>query len=102
VHTIRSSARLAALILSVSASFATAVEAQVNQYGNPLKHPPAPTTGAITPEELRTRLYIFADDSMQGRAVGRIGNMVLNPRVTAGLSSSDSRTCSGNSPKGRR
>jgi len=36
----------------------------------PLKHAPEPTTAAITPADLMTRLYIFADDSMMGREVG--------------------------------
>jgi hypothetical protein len=40
----------------------------------PLKHTPAPTTSAITAADLMTRLYIFADDSMQGREAGTIGN----------------------------
>ena len=41
----------------------------------PLKHRPAPTSPAITAEDLRTRLYIFADDSMQGREAGTAGNV---------------------------
>jgi hypothetical protein len=41
----------------------------------PLKHAPRPTTAAITPADLMTRLYIFADDSMQGREAGTIGNV---------------------------
>ncbi len=40
----------------------------------PLKHPAQPTTAAITAQDLMTRLYIFADDSMQGREAGTIGN----------------------------
>ena len=36
---------------------------------------PRPTEGAITPADLMTRLYIFADDSMQGRESGTIGNV---------------------------
>ncbi len=35
---------------------------------------PRPTVGAITANDLRTRLYQFADDSMQGRRIGEIGN----------------------------
>ena len=35
---------------------------------------PRPTTAAITANDLRTRLYQFADDSMQGRRIGEIGN----------------------------
>ena len=41
----------------------------------PLKHAPAKTTAAITPADLMTRLYIFADDSMQGREAGMPGNV---------------------------
>src|SRR5205085_9900229 len=46
----------------------------LNKYGNPTKLAPAPTSAAITPRDLQVRLYQFADDSMQGRQVGRIGN----------------------------
>ncbi len=35
---------------------------------------PRPTTAAITANDLRTRLYGFADDSMQGRRIGELGN----------------------------
>jgi hypothetical protein len=41
----------------------------------PLKHKALPTTAAITVQDLMTRLYIFADDSMQGREAGTIGNV---------------------------
>jgi hypothetical protein len=37
---------------------------------NPLKYPAKPTTAAITPADLMTRVYGFADDSMMGRAAG--------------------------------
>lgn len=47
----------------------------MNQFGNPTKHAPAPTSAPISAEDLETRLYIFADDSMQGRQYGRVGNM---------------------------
>jgi hypothetical protein len=36
----------------------------------PLKYTGKPTTVGITPADLMTRLYIFADDSMMGREVG--------------------------------
>ena len=48
--------------------------ASVNRHGNPPTVQPAPTTGAIDVRDLRIRLYQFADDSMQGRQVGRLGN----------------------------
>lgn len=41
----------------------------------PLKHAPKPTTAAITAQDLMTRLYIFADDSMMGREAGTLGNV---------------------------
>ena len=61
--------------LSLGAVVAGAQAPRVNKYGYPEKRAPRPTTAAITQEDLMTRLYIFADDSMQGRAYGRIGNM---------------------------
>ena len=36
---------------------------------------PRPTTTAITANDLRTRLYQFADDSMMGRRIGELGNL---------------------------
>jgi hypothetical protein len=39
---------------------------------NPLKYPAKPTVPAITPADLMSRLYGFADDSMMGRAAGTI------------------------------
>ncbi len=35
---------------------------------------PRPTTTPITANDLRTRLYQFADDSMMGRRIGELGN----------------------------
>ena len=44
------------------------------QDGLPLKYTGKPTQTAITPADLMTRLYIFADDSMQGRRAGSEGD----------------------------
>ncbi len=41
----------------------------------PLKHAAEPTSAEISAKDLMTRLYIFADDSMQGREAGTIGNV---------------------------
>ena len=41
----------------------------------PRGHQPTPTSAAITPADLATRLYIFADDSMQGRLLATAGNV---------------------------
>jgi hypothetical protein len=48
--------------------------AQLNRYGNPQRLAPSPTSPAITARDLQIRLYQFADDSMMGRQVGRVGN----------------------------
>jgi hypothetical protein len=38
----------------------------------PVKFPARPTTGAITPTDLMSRVYTFADDSMMGRQAGTV------------------------------
>jgi hypothetical protein len=50
--------------------------------------PPAPraaTTAEISPADLRTRISIFADDSMQGRRTGTPGNAKGNAYIAAEL-----------------
>ena len=42
------------------------------QSRNPDKFPAKPTTGAITPQDLMSRVYTFADDSMMGRQTGSV------------------------------
>ncbi|HET9425075.1 MAG TPA: M28 family peptidase [Gemmatimonadaceae bacterium] len=66
---------LGALALSAIAVNVSSAQARANKYGYPEKRAPRPTSAAITDEDLMTRLYIFADDSMQGRQFGRLGNM---------------------------
>jgi hypothetical protein len=46
-------------------------------------HAPRPTTADITVEDVRTRTYIIADDSMEGRDTGRRGG-VRSARYIAG------------------
>ncbi len=41
----------------------------------PLKHVAQPTSPEISAKDLMTRLYIFADDSMEGREAGKAGNV---------------------------
>jgi hypothetical protein len=41
----------------------------------PLKYTGKATSAAITPSDLMTRLYIFADDSMMGRRTGTAGGL---------------------------
>ena len=47
---------------------------KLNAYGNPQTLKPTPTSAAIDVHDLQVRLYQFADDSMMGRQIGRIGN----------------------------
>jgi peptidase M28-like protein len=49
----------------------------------PLKHAPRKTVAAITAADLMTRLYIFADDSMQGREAGLPGNVTGTNYIAA-------------------
>lgn len=63
---------LPSLVLFLAAPLSA--QAPLNPYGYPEKLAPRPTTGAVTAADLMTRLYIFADDSMEGRQSGRAGN----------------------------
>src|SRR6266550_5952103 len=67
---------VAALPLVTSLALPVALSAQAPlSDGGPRAHEPRPTVPAITPGDLMTRLYIFADDSMQGREAGTTGNV---------------------------
>src|SRR3954470_17920657 len=67
------SPRVAAAIIAVGAPrLLSAQNAATREL--PLHHAPEPTAAAITPADLMTRLYIFSDDSMQGRRVGTEGH----------------------------
>lgn len=68
-------AGLAALSIFAGACASAPIVTPMNQFGLPAKLAPTPTAAAISEADLKTRLYIFADDSMQGRAYGREGNM---------------------------
>ena len=65
----------ATLLFSAGACASVPVKVSLNEFGLPPKLAPSPTAAAISEADLKTRLYIFADDSMQGRAYGREGNM---------------------------
>src|SRR5438034_10430974 len=61
----------------------------------PMKHAPARTQTAITPADLMTRLYLYADDSMMGRLAGSEYNL----KATAYIASEVKRM--GLQPAGR-
>lgn len=69
---------LAALALLPAAALAQQKEL-------PLKHTPRPTTAAISAADLMTRLYIYADDSMQGRQTGTPGHLKATAYIAAQL-----------------
>jgi hypothetical protein len=76
---------LALSLLTAPSTMARAQGPALNKYGNPATVAPAPTTPAITVRDLQIRLYQFADDSMQGRQVGRAGNMKGTDYIAAEL-----------------
>jgi hypothetical protein len=47
----------------------------------PRTRAPRPTVSAITAADLMTRLYIFADDSMEGRRAGSVGSARANAYI---------------------
>jgi hypothetical protein len=61
------------------------MSAGVNSSPLPLKLAPRPTTGAITTQDLMTRLYIFADDSLAGRDVGTEGHFKATTYIAGEL-----------------
>lgn len=71
--------------LSAVTTSAVAAQGSLNQYGNPTRMRAAPTSADITVRDLQVRLYQFADDSMQGRQVGRVGNMKGTDYIAAEL-----------------
>ncbi len=86
MFSVRSVARAFVGLAVASPMFVGAQAApKVNAFGNPARVTPAPTTAAITPRDLQIRLYQFADDSMQGRQVGRVGNMKGTDMIAAEL-----------------
>ena len=60
--------------VALSAFLAAASPASA-QMALPLKRAPARTQTAITPADLMTRLYLYADDSMMGRLAGTEYNL---------------------------
>src|SRR5829696_3449109 len=69
------------LTLFVSAAVAAACAQQQPAVQTPAG--PARTVASITPGDLRTRLFIYADDSMMGREAGTIGNYKATTYIAA-------------------
>jgi hypothetical protein len=74
--TSRNLRRLAAAITALSATGAAAQGGpDWSLLERPRTNPAKPTTTAITVEDLRTRVFGFADDSMRGRVLADVGNV---------------------------
>jgi hypothetical protein len=65
------------LIVCAVISVASTTSAQVGpqRKEGPRTNTPKPTTAAISVEDVKTRVYIIADDSMEGRRSGRRGGL---------------------------
>ena len=85
---IRSSAFAGALALApllVLAQKPATSKATPRTSALPLKYRAKPTTAAISPGDLMSRLYVFADDSMLGREAGTPGHMKGTKYIAAEL-----------------
>ncbi|NOT07020.1 MAG: M28 family peptidase [Gemmatimonadales bacterium] len=68
-------ALLSPLSLSAQAAPVSAPAGPWKVFERPRTRAAQPTTAEITPDDLMSRLYPFADDSMGGRNLGEIGNV---------------------------
>ncbi|HEX2211008.1 MAG TPA: M28 family peptidase, partial [Longimicrobium sp.] len=73
--------RLAAL--AAAALVAAPAAAQAPRTEGPLTFAPRPTTGAISAQDMRTRVYQLAADSMKGREAGTRGNVMATDYIAA-------------------
>lgn len=70
--------------LTLASALAAAIAvACSHQAGVSTASAPGHTGAAITPADLKTRLYIYADDSMGGRETGTIGNMMATRYIAS-------------------
>ena len=76
--------RFAHFLLITAAAVAPVAGAQ-NPTTQPRTHTPQPTSAAITAADLKTRLYIFAADSMEGRETGTRGHIRATNYIDAEL-----------------
>ncbi|HEX6373836.1 MAG TPA: M28 family peptidase [Longimicrobium sp.] len=73
--------RLAAL--AVAALAAAPAAAQAPRTEGPLTFTPRPTTGAISAQDMRSRVYALSADSMMGREAGTRGNVMGTDYIAA-------------------
>lgn len=71
----------AALALAAAPLLAQAPRAAAGE--GPARHAARPTTAAITRQDVMTRVYVLADDSMMGRDAGTRGNVMGTDYIAA-------------------
>ena len=77
--------RISCLVGGVVAAALPAVIAAQNPKTQPTTHTPQPTSAAISAADLKTRLYIYAADSMEGRETGTRGHIRATNYIAAQL-----------------
>jgi hypothetical protein len=75
------------LLAATLAGCATAGPVATAPTGEARTHRAAPTTVAITPADLMSRLYVFADDSMLGRESTTRGNVMATDYIAREMAS---------------
>jgi hypothetical protein len=76
-------AALALPALTLAALAAAPAAAQKPRTEGPMTHTPRPTGGPINAQDMRTRVYILAADSMMGRESGTRGNVMGTDYIAA-------------------
>ncbi len=78
----RFSLPIVSALLSIAVAFPVSAQIVWPDEG-PRTWKPRPTESAITANDLRTRLYQYADDSMKGREAGTYGNIKATDYIAA-------------------
>ncbi|HKA57778.1 MAG TPA: M28 family peptidase [Gemmatimonadales bacterium] len=72
-----------ARLLAVASLVVLSAQSGAAQAPLPLKHAPLRTQTSITPADLMTRMYLYADDSMMGRSAGTEYNLKATAYIAA-------------------
>ena len=75
------------LLAATLAGCATAGPVATTPTGETRTHRATPTSAAITPADLMSRLYVFADDSMLGRESTTLGNVMAKDYIAREMAS---------------
>lgn len=76
IRTLRLTLSLASIVSTQALAQGAAAQPDWSVLERSRTNVPRPTTPAITVQDLRTRLFIFSDDSMRGRELGDRGNVM--------------------------